>query len=128
MRLGAQSIGASILREEIAQLVVEDTGAGGLKEDDGKSRVDVRGHGFKDAHEVAAGSGQESEVVERASAAEMGSWKGHVEARSFEYVLCGGECVRMVVVVPGVGPQEYGFCSLRRWARWKALETTRGEP
>src|ERR1700757_185720 len=101
MRLGAQSIGASILREEIAQLVVEDTGAGGLKEDDGKSRVDVRGHGFKDAHEVAAGSGQESEVVERASAAEMGSWKGHVEPSGFQDSLGGNKRVGMVVVVPG---------------------------
>lgn len=85
----AEATRARVIGEEVTKLVVEDAGAGGFEKNDGKARVDLRGQGFEDALEITARGGEEAEVIEWASAAEMLPWKPDVEPRGFEDLLSG---------------------------------------
>jgi hypothetical protein len=104
--LAAEAGGASVVREEVAKFVTEDTGTGGFEEDEGPAGVDLGSQGFENALEVASGFGQEAEVVEGASAAEVMAGDLDPEACGFEDLPGGNQGLRMVVVVPGVGPKE----------------------
>src|SRR5690348_9009882 len=69
--LVAEGSGASILREEVAQLVAKDAGAGGFEKNDGRAGVDFSAQRLHGVLEILAGGGEKTEVVERASAAHM---------------------------------------------------------
>ena len=104
--LAAEAGGASVVWKEVAELVTEDTGTGRFEEDHGQPGVDFGAQTVENAQEIAAGFGQETEVIEGASAAEVMAGNLHVEACAFEDLPGSVQGLRMVIVVPGVGPEE----------------------
>ena len=100
----AKTLCAVVVREEIHQFVAEDAGAAGLKEDKEQAGVDLRSKPDQNLAEIGASLLQESEVVERTAAAD-------VMARDFDDETCGVQGLRMVVVVPRVGPEQYAALS-----------------
>ena len=104
--LVAQALGAGVAGEEVDKLVAEDGGATRFKEDEGESGVDLRGEVAEDFFEIASCCGEESEVVERATAANVFARDFEVEACALQDLGRGVEGLRVVVVVPRVGPQE----------------------
>ena len=100
----AELLRVGIFGEDFEELIFEDAGAAWLKKDEGQTGADLRGHAGKDLREIAAGGVEEAEVVERAAAADVAARDLDAEASFGEDLLGGGEGLRMVVVVPGVGP------------------------
>jgi len=128
----AQAQCPGVVREEIAEFIAEDAGAGGFEKDDGQAGVDFGGEAvcdaFEDAFEVGAGFGEKSEIVKRAAAADVALRDLNVEAGAGEDIVRGGEGLRVEIVVPGVWPEEDGRPDLRGWSRsLAALETARGK-
>ena len=56
--------------------------------------------------EIGAGGAEQAEVVERTAAADVPFGNFNLEAGLREDSFGGCECLRMVVVVPGVGPEQ----------------------
>jgi len=104
--LVAQALGAWVRWEEVHQLVAEDTGAAGLEEDEGQAGVDLRGELVEDALEIGASLLQESKIVEWAATADVPARDFGGKSGLRENLGGGVEGLRVVVVVPGVGPQQ----------------------
>ena len=68
----AQGLGAGVVREEVDELVAEDGDAAGFQPDDGDSGFDLRLELVQNFEEQRFGAVEHAEVVERASAAEIG--------------------------------------------------------
>ena len=102
----AQALGSRIVGKEFEQLVLEDAGAAWLKKDERQPGIDLRSHAVENTREIGAGSGEKAEVVEWTAAADVAAWDFDLKSGLAEDSLGGGERLRMVVVVPGVGPQQ----------------------
>lgn len=126
--LAAEPGSSRVLREEVTEFVAKNAGARGFEEDDGEAGVDFGSQSFKNALEVAACSGQEAEVIKRAAAAEMSGRELDAESGGLQHGLSCGQRLRVVVVVPGVGPEEDApGARSRRGARASAAEAARRE-
>jgi hypothetical protein len=106
-RLLAESSGALVVREEVDEFVAEDGDAARFEADDGNSGFDFGLQFVEDVEEQSFGTVEHAEVVERASAAEMGARDYDAEAGGFEDFDCGFGGVRLEIVVEGVGPEKH---------------------
>jgi len=104
--LAAEFFGAKVVGEQLNQFIFEDAGTAWLKKDERKARVDLRGHAIEDFDEVTARGGEESEVIEGAAAADVALGDLDAEASLGEHLFSGDEGMGVVVVVPGVWPEE----------------------
>ena len=103
----AELLRVGIFGEDFEELVFEDAGAAGLKKDEGQAGANLRRHAGKDLREITARGVEQAEVVKRTAAADVAAWDFDAEAGFSEDLFRGGEGLRMVVVVPGVGPQHH---------------------
>ena len=115
--LPAQEPGAAIVGEELRQFIFEDAGAARLEEDEGQASLDLRGHAVEDAREIGAGRAEKTEIVERAPAADVAARNFDLKSGLSEDGLGSCECLRMVVVVPCIGPEQDWPSSHLRWGR-----------
>ncbi len=109
----AETLGAGIVGEQFRQLIFEDAGATGLKKDERNPRLNLRRHAVENAREIGPGGVKKTEVVERAAAADVSAGNLDLKSCRDENSLRGRERLRMIVVVPGVGPQQDHL----RWGR-----------
>src|SRR6266567_8717198 len=101
----AQLLGARVVGEELGELVAEDAGATWLEENEGQAGIDLRSHAVEDVGEIGAGGIEKTEVVEWATAADVTFGDMDAEAGLGEEGFGCAERLRMVVVVPGIGPE-----------------------
>lgn len=104
--LVGEAAGAVVAGEEVEELVAEDAGATGFEEEEGKAAVDLGREFREDAAEVVAGGIEEAEVVKRAAAADVLAGDLDGVSGGVEDLAGGGEGLGMVVVIPGIGPEE----------------------
>lgn len=104
--LAAEALRERIVGKELEQFIFKNAGAARLEEDERQIGFDLRRHAAKNAGEIRARGIEETEVVERAATADVPMRSFDVEAGASEHGFSSGECLRMVVVVPGVGPQQ----------------------
>ena len=109
-----EGAGALIVREQVDEFVAEDGGAAGFEDNDGRAGFDLGEKLVHDFEKQAPGAVEEADVVERASAAEMGAGNGDGEAGGFEDFDGGAGGRGKEVVVESVGPEEDG-ASASRW-------------
>jgi len=102
----AQTFSAGIAGEKFEDLVLENAGATGLEKNKGQAGIDLRSHAVEDLREIGAGGRKQAEIVERPAAADVPAGRFHVEAGKTEDGFRGLQGLRVVVVVPGVGPEE----------------------
>ena len=108
----AEALGARVVGEKFQQLVLEDAGAAWFEEDERIAGIDLAGHAIENLNKVPTGRAEQAEVIERASAADVTFWNMDPEAGLGKNLFGGNHGLRMVVVVPGVGPeQHYLRCS-----------------
>jgi len=105
----AQALGTGTRGEEIAKFVAEDAGAGGLEKNEGPPGVDFRSEPLHDALEVGAGFSQESKIIEWTAAADVFSGEPNAKFSASKDAVSGGKGLRVVVVVPGIWPQDDGL-------------------
>src|SRR5208337_469895 len=103
----AQMLGAGIAGEKFEELVFEDTGATGLEKNKRQAGIDLRSHTTENLREIGAGGGKQAEIVERPAATDVPAGRFHAEAGKSEDGFGGLQRLRVVVVVPGVGPEEH---------------------
>jgi hypothetical protein len=101
-------LGAAVVGEEVEEFVAEDGDAAGLESDDGDSGFDFGSEFVEDVEEQRLGAVEHAEVVERASAAEVGLGEEDAVSGGFEDFDGGAGGGRVEVVVEGVGPEEDG--------------------
>jgi hypothetical protein len=106
--LFAQGLGPVVVREEVEELVAEDGDAAGLESDDEGAGFDLGGEFVEDVEKEGFGAVEHAEVVERASAAEIGAGDGDAVSGGLEDFDGGAGSGREEVVVEGVGPEENG--------------------
>ena len=96
-----------IVGEKFEELVFEDAGAAWLEKDERQAGVDLRSHAVEDVGEIGAGAaaGRNRRAAGRSRCGRCGL--STLKAGAGEDRFGGGEGLRMVVVVPGVGPQEH---------------------
>jgi hypothetical protein len=99
-------LGALVVREEVEEFVAEDGDAAGFESDDGDAGFDLGLELVEDVQEQAFGAVEHAEVVERASAAEVGAGYRDAEAGGFEDFDGGAGRCGVEVVVESVGPEE----------------------
>ena len=107
-RLPRQGLGALVVGEEIEEFVAEDGDAAGFEADDGDSGFDLGREFVEDVEQQSFGAVEHAEVVERASAAEVGLGDDDRIAGGFEDFDGGLGGGGVEVVVEGVGPEEDG--------------------
>src|SRR5215469_11407852 len=93
--------------EEIDEFVAEDRYATGFESDHGDSGFDFGFELVEDLKEQTLGAIEHAEVVERASAAKVGSRDEDAEPGGFEDFDGGTRGRREEIVVEGIGPQDY---------------------
>ena len=103
--LAGEGLGALVVGEKVDQFVAEDGDAAGLETDDGDSGFDLGGEFVQDLEEQAFGAVEHADVVERASAAEVGPGDEDAEAGGFEDFDGGDGGGGEEVVVEGVRPR-----------------------
>ena len=109
----AQALRAGIVGEEFEKFVFEDAGATWFKKDEGQAGLDLRRHAIEHAGEVGAGGAEQAEVIKRTATADVPFGNFNLEAGLGEDGFGGCECLRMVVVVPGIRPEnDRRGCSL----------------
>ena len=104
--LVGEAAGAVVAGKKVEEFVAEDAGATGFEEDDGQAGVNLRGELGENAAEVGAGGVEEAEVVEGAAAADVLTGDLDGVSDGVEDGCGGGEGWRVVVVVPGIGPED----------------------
>ena len=104
--LFAQGLSALVMREEVEEFVAEDGDAAGFESDDGDSGFDLGLELIEDIEEQGFGTVKHAEVVERASAAEMGAGDDDAVSGGFEDFYGGTGGRREEIVVERVGPEE----------------------
>ena len=82
--LFAQGQGALVVGKEIDEFVAEDGDAAGFESDDGDSGFDLGLELVEDFEQQRFGAVEHAEVVERASAAEVGARDEDAESGGFE--------------------------------------------
>ena len=97
-----------VVGEEVEEFVAEDRNAAGLESDDGDSGFDFGGEFVEDIQEQGLGAVEHAEVVEGASAAEVGAGEEDAISRGFEDFDGGAGGGGVEVVVESVGPEEDG--------------------
>ncbi len=107
--LFAQGLGASVVREKIRQLVAEDGDAAGFESDDGNPGFDLRLELIENLEQKGFGAIEHAEVVEGASAAEVGLRDDDAVSGGFENFDGGFGGRGEKVVVERVGPEENGW-------------------
>ncbi len=105
-RLLAQGLGALVVGKEVEEFVAEDGDAAGFEADDGDSGFDLGREFVEDIEQQGFGAVEHAEVVERASAAEVGLREEDVVSGGFEDFDGGAGGCRVEIVVEGVGPEE----------------------
>src|SRR6185437_5143349 len=98
-----------VVREEVEELVAEYSRAAWFQHNNGHSGIDLGSEAGQDALEVAPGFVEETEVIERSSAADVLRRDFDALAHAVEELCRGAEGLGMEVVVPGVRPEEYGL-------------------
>ena len=106
----AHAFGAGIAGEKFEELVLEYAGATGLEKNKGQAGIDLRSHAAENLREIGARRPEQAEVVERTAAADVTARGFYAEAGEGENGFRSLKRLRMVVVVPGVGPQEHLRC------------------
>ena len=102
--LMAQEFGARIVRKKLGQFIFEDAGAARLEKDEGQASLNLRSHAVEDAREIGAGLAEKTEIVERTPAADVAAGNFDLKSGLGEDGFGGGKRLRVVVVVPSVGP------------------------
>ena len=82
--LAAQGLGALVVREEVDEFVAEDGDAAGFESDDGDAGFDFGFELVENFEQQRFGAVEHAEVVERASAAEIGARDEDAESGGFE--------------------------------------------
>ena len=80
-----ESVGAFVFGEKVDEFVAEDGGAAWFENDDRSSRFDFGKKLVHDLEQQSFGAVEHADVVEWASATEMGARDAHVEAGGFEH-------------------------------------------
>jgi hypothetical protein len=102
--LFAQGLGALVVREEVEEFVAEDGNAAGLESDDGDAGLDLGLELVEDVQEQAFGAVEHAEVIEGASAAEVGLRYRDAEAGGLKDFDGSAGCCGLEVVVESVRP------------------------
>ena len=105
-RLLAQGLCAFIVGEEVDQFVAEYGNTTGLKAHYGDSSRDLGLELVEDFEKKTFGAVEHAEIVERASAAEIGTGDSNAKTRCFEDFNSGFGGGGKEIVVEGVGPEE----------------------
>ena len=79
-----EALGALVVREEVDEFVAEDGDAAGFETDDGDSGFDLGVEFVEDVEQQGFGAVEHAEVVEGASAAEIGLRDDDAESGGFE--------------------------------------------
>ena len=104
--LAAQGLCAFVVREKVDEFVAEDGDAGWLESDDGDSGFDLGLELIEDLEQQSLGAIEHAEVVEGASATEVGLRDEDAESSSLKDLDGGLGGAGEEVVVEGVGPEE----------------------
>ncbi len=100
----AKTLGTRIVGEQFRQLIFKDAGATRFKKDERSTRLNLQRHAIENAREIGPSGVEKTEVVEWAAAADVSARNLDLKSCLTQYCLGGRERLRMVVVVPGVGP------------------------
>ncbi len=106
--LFAQGLGARVVGEEVREFVAKDGDAAGFESDDGDSGFDLGLELVEDVEQQSLGAVEHAEVVEGASAAEVGLGDDDAKSGGFEDIDGGAGGGGEEVVVKGVGPEKDG--------------------
>lgn len=107
----AEPFGSLVVGQQFQQFVLKHAGTAGLKEDERQPGINLRRHSMKNTLEVGTRSRQKSEVIEWPAAANVRGRRFDLESCRAEHGLSGDERLRMVVVIPGIGPKENLRCA-----------------
>ena len=105
-RLFAQGLRTGVVGEEICEFVAEDSYARRFQSNYGDAGFDLGLELIEDLQEQVFGAIQHAEVVEGASAAEIGLGNEDAESGGFEDLYGGAGGLGEEVVVESVGPEE----------------------
>lgn len=103
----AHALGARILGEQLEEFILKNTGAAGLEKDEWHVCFDQRSHAIEHAGQIALRGAEQAEVVEWTATTDVALWCLDLEAGFGEDRICGGEGLRMIVVVPRIGPKHH---------------------
>src|SRR5262249_49653891 len=103
-----------VLREEFQELILEYARATRLKKHERHTRVDSRSHAVEHTREVSTSMIEKPKIVERPPTADVLRRGVHNNADVAEHLLSGQKCLRVVVVVPRIRPQQHSRTWLRR--------------
>ena len=109
----AKACGARVIGEELGELVAEDAGAAWLQKQEWQAGIDLRCHAIEDAGQIGMRIVEEAEVIKGASATDVSFRDVHAKARFGEEGFGSSERLRVVIVVPSVGPQHHHLRHLR---------------
>src|ERR1700692_4642476 len=94
------------MREQIDEFVTKNRDATRLKSDHGNSGFDFGREFIENLQQKRLSAIEHPVVVERAPAAEVGSWHDDAKARSFEDIDRGLRGSGLEVIIKSVGPEE----------------------
>ena len=104
-----QSLCALAVWIKIPQLFQKDARAARLQDDERHAGIDLRREASEHIIQIAPRLIEETEIVERPSAADVPPWKDDAEAGAAQNACCCIQHLRLQVVVPGVRPQQDGL-------------------
>jgi hypothetical protein len=114
--LAGEFLGALVVGKEVEEFVAEDGDATRLETDNRDAGFDLGFELVENFEEQSLGAVEHAEVVEGASAAEVGAGDTDGVSGGFEDVDGGAGGGREEIVVEGVGPEENGSVSaLSNW-------------
>src|SRR5579859_1950002 len=99
-----QSLRTGIVGKEVDEFVAEDGNTAGFEPDDRDSSFDLRLKLVENFEKQSLGTIKHAEIVERASAAEVGVWDQDTKAGGLEDLDGGFRRGRKEIVVECVGP------------------------
>ena len=104
--MARQGLGAFVVGKQIEEFIAKDGDAAGFEADDGNTGFNFRREFVEDLEQKRLGAVEHAVIVERASAAEVGTRDDDSEACGFEDFDGGFGRVGMEIIVEGVGPEK----------------------
>jgi hypothetical protein len=104
-------LGAFVVGKQIEEFIAKDGDAAGFEADDGNTGFNFRREFVEDLKQKRLGAVEHAVIVERASAAEVGTRDDDSEACGFEDFDGGFGGAGQEMVIEGVRPEEDGWSS-----------------
>jgi hypothetical protein len=111
--LARQGLSPFVVRKQVQKFVTKDGDATWFETDDGHASFDFGREFIEDLKQESLGTVEHAMVVERPSAAEVGSWHEDLEAGGFKDIDGSLRGAGMEIIVERIRPQEDGTGVLR---------------